>query len=175
MRKLIVIGVLLVALAGGWLFASPWMALDSLRDAAREGDAEALAETIDFPLVRQNLKVGMRKEIAAAAESRGAKGALAAAGSEFLATGFADQVVDAVITPKGMAALLVTGSLIPREEGVPATKEIDWEVDREGLGTFRAFPKGEDGEAYPSLVFERSGLSWKLVAIDIPERKSPAE
>ena len=172
MRKLILLAMLVLAGLGAWQFASPWIALDSLRDAAREADREALSERIDFPALRESLKVRMRKEIGEEAKRRGVPGGLAKVGGDLVANGFVDQVVDGTITPDGMAALLVTGSLVPQRTGVQA-KEIDWEVDREGLTRFRAYPKGEDGQAYPSLLFVRSGLSWKLVALDIPERQNP--
>ncbi|WP_054529442.1 DUF2939 domain-containing protein [Erythrobacter sp. SG61-1L] len=168
MRKFIVIGAVLVALlAGAWAVASPWIAMDSLRDAAREADREALEQTIDFPALRSSLKDQMRAQIRQEAARRGQSDPMQGAGA-LLANGFIDGVVDSVITPDGMAALLVTGSLVPKRDGQPA-KEIDWDVERTGLSSFRAVPKGENGEAFPALVFTRDGMSWKLAAIDIPE------
>lgn len=168
MRKFIVIGAALLALlAAGWAFASPWIAMDSLRDAAREADRESLEETIDFPALRSSLKDQMRAQIAQEAARRGEANPMQGVGA-LIANDFIDGIVDSVITPDGMAALLVTGSLVPKRDGQPA-KEIDWDVERTGFSTFRAVPKGENGEAFPALVFSRSGLSWKLAAIDIPE------
>lgn len=174
MRKLIVIGAVIVALlAGVWAFASPWIAMDSLRDAAREADREALEQSIDFPALRASLKEQMRAQIAQEAKRRGVENPMKGA-SALLAAGFIDGVVDGVITPDGVGSLLVTGSLVPRRDGKPA-EEIDWDVERTGFSSFRAVPKGEDGTAFPALVFTRDGLSWKLAAIDIPEPKPASE
>ncbi|HTN13555.1 MAG TPA: DUF2939 domain-containing protein [Sphingomonadaceae bacterium] len=168
MRKLIVIGAVIVALlAGGWAFASPWIAMDSLRDAAREADREALEQNIDFPALRASLKEQMRAALSREASRRGENDPLKGSGA-LLANGFIDGVVDGVITPDGVGALLVTGSLVPMRDGNPA-REIDWAVQRTGLSSFRAVPKGENERAFPALVFTRDGLSWKLAAIDIPE------
>ncbi|HZF44982.1 MAG TPA: DUF2939 domain-containing protein, partial [Sphingomonadaceae bacterium] len=156
MRKLILSGALLaLLLAVGWAFASPWIAMDGLRDAAREADRGSLEESIDFPALRASLKEQMREQIAQEAAKRGEANPMQGAGA-LLASGFLDGVVDSVITPDGMAALLVTGSLVPMRDGKPA-KEIDWAVERTGLNSFRAVPKGENGKASPALVFTRSG------------------
>lgn len=174
MRKLILgAAVLALLLAATWAVASPWIAMDGLRDAAREADRGSLEESIDFPALRASLKQQMREQIAQEAAKRGEANPMQGAGA-LLASGFLDGVVDSVITPDGMAALLVTGSLVPMRDGKPA-KEIDWDVERTSLNSFRAVPKGENGKAYPALVFTRSGLSWKLAAIDIPEPELASE
>jgi hypothetical protein len=47
-----VAAVLLVLLAAGWWFGSPWWTLWRIREAARARDAEAIAAYIDFPALR---------------------------------------------------------------------------------------------------------------------------
>lgn len=168
MRKPVMIGLVVLALtAAGWQAISPWMAMDSLRDAAREGDRQALEQSIDFPALRASVKSEMYEQVEAEVRRNGDDESLAGIAAKF-AKGFIDGTVDAVITPNGMSAMLVTGSLIPPQQGPDAAKEIDWEVKWDSLGTFRAVPDSKDGQAQPALIFKRDGLGWKLAGVDIP-------
>ena len=162
MRKWIVpLAVVLIALVG-WQVASPWMALDTLRDAAREGDQRDLAAAIDFPELRASVKSELREEIAEEAPSHGLAGLLPLV--------LVDHLVDRVVTPQGLSALLVSGHFLRDDDPEPG-KEIDWHVKWTGPGSFRAVPEVGDGKVHPSLQFRRSGLSWNLVGIDIPDRR----
>lgn len=152
MRKWIVAAAAVFLLAVGWFFASPWIAMASLRDAAREGDLATLQEKIDFPALRQSVKAELIRQI---------NGAEAPAD-------FVDLLVETTITPEGMAGLLSSGSLVP-QRSVHEPEEVDWHVDREGLSTFRAEPKGDNSQNRPTLIFHRDGISWSLVGLEIPE------
>jgi len=164
MRKYILIGLALLTVFAGWQIASPWMAMDTLRDAAREGDCETLEDSIDFPALRESVKGELYQRIDI---ERGDGGAGERDGG--FAKVFADSIVDALVTPKGVGAMLVTGSLIPRTRGPDADEEVDWHVRMTAFDTFRADPVVSDGQARPSLIFKRSGLGWKLAGIDVPD------
>jgi hypothetical protein len=168
MRKLVLIGLVGLAALAGWQIASPWMAMDTLRDAARENDREGLEQNIDFPALRQSVKSEMYDQIETEARRRGDDDVLASIGTNF-AKGFVDGTVDAVITPGGMSAMLVTGNLVPREKGTDAAREIDWGVRWVSFNSFHAVPESKDGKPHPSLIFRRDGWSWKLAGIDIPD------
>lgn len=55
-RTLALAAALLALLAAGWWFGSPWWTLSRMRDAARAGDAQALAAYIDFPALRASTR-----------------------------------------------------------------------------------------------------------------------
>lgn len=167
MRKLIVIVVVVACALAAWLVISPWMAMGELRDAAREGDKAALEQQIDFPALRESVK----GELLAQVRAEQADNPLAVIGNS-LAEGFVEGTVEAVVTPDGMSALLVTGNFIPARDG---EKDIEWDVERQSFDTFKAVPRLDDGSEHPALVFKRDGLSWKLAGIDIPEAKPAAE
>lgn len=47
---------LVLSLAAGWWFGSPWWTLWRMREAARAGDSETLAAYIDFPALRASTR-----------------------------------------------------------------------------------------------------------------------
>jgi hypothetical protein len=161
---------LVVAAGAGWYFASPAYAMGQLRDAAQAGDEDALEARIDFRQVRESLKEEMGARLAielAETEDDNPFGAFGAA----LAMNMVGGMVDAVVTPSGMAAMIERGRL-QRPGQVAAGAEadpVDWEIERNGFDTFRATPVGPPGEPNPTLLFERDGLGWDLVGIDLPD------
>lgn len=169
--------VAVIAFAGGWFYSTPWFAMSGLRDAARDGDKAELSQRIDFPALRESLKVQLTKQIEDEAARSASPLEVSAAGSG-LAKTFVEGMVDSVITPDSMASLLVSGSLVPKLDG-QSQKDIEWRVKRDGFSTFRAWPEdqteAEPNAATPALVFKRSGLSWRLSAIEIPERAPAAQ
>jgi hypothetical protein len=42
-------------------------------------------------------------------------------------------------------------------------------LERDGLSRFTARPVTEDGRPGTGLVFERRGLGWTLVSVELPE------
>ena len=154
-RIVITVAVLLLALCAAWYFLSPGYAMVQLRDAAVAGDAAELEERIDFPRVREALKADMRASMGS--------GVL---GGE-LAQKMVGGLIDAVITPTAMAKVVTEGRLGAPDPQDGSRKEIEWEIDREGFGRFRATPVIE-GRNPPSMIFERDGLGWRVVEIDIP-------
>ncbi|HYJ81591.1 MAG TPA: DUF2939 domain-containing protein [Allosphingosinicella sp.] len=56
-RRMLALAAALLVLAGaGWWFGSPWWTLWRMREAARAGDAQALAAYIDFPALRASTR-----------------------------------------------------------------------------------------------------------------------
>jgi hypothetical protein len=61
--KILAAAALLAFAAAGWWFGSPWWTLWRMRDAARAGDAEALAAYIDFPALRASSREQLRPRL----------------------------------------------------------------------------------------------------------------
>ncbi|HYW12474.1 MAG TPA: DUF2939 domain-containing protein [Longimicrobium sp.] len=154
-----------------WMYFSPYMAYRNLTRAADRGDVEALNELVDFPALRtsfkENLKTAVAREISADGDNP-----LAAMGGA-LAGMLTSRVVDAAVTPAGIAAL--TRGNDPTEEGDGADDGDDAErqndrVERdrryEGLNRFavRYLDKENGGEQY-ALILRRDGLGWKLAGV----------
>jgi hypothetical protein len=169
MKKLLALVLLAIVLFGGWYFVSPWWAMKELRDAAQGVDVAALEERIDFEAVQDSVKTQMRAHFAERADEPENTSVLAQIGAN-LTLAAADRAVDTLVTPKGMAAMIVTGSvaapMIPEDM---RTGDITWDVHRESFSRFRAVPTLEDGREGPHLVFARDGLGWDVVAVELSE------
>ena len=158
-------GALLVVAATS--FASPWWALNRLRAAVERHDAEGVSAQVDFPALRDSVKSQLLGSIARDAGTN----AFAAIGQAF-ARAVADPLVDAIVSPAGVAAMVEHGKVAigkpTRDTGTPdAAPRRDkphYALHYRGWSHFAV--TAEDGG---SFVFRRDGLwSWKLAGIELP-------
>ncbi|MDR3398986.1 MAG: DUF2939 domain-containing protein [Pandoraea sp.] len=124
MRKLsiagISIGTLIIVL--GLLFGTPYYTLWRARDAANARDATALSSYVDYPAVRESLKTNLHDELARQMDKQrgNAFGALALAFGGWVS----DRVVEALLTPEAVAAMLRGDSTgLPPAPGAPAPRD----------------------------------------------------
>lgn len=182
MKKVILVALaMLVAAFGGWYFASPSYALMSLHDAVKAGDADAMEDHIDFPAVRESVKMTIKEKMAEQVSAPDAD-PLAALGMA-MADKLLDPMIDGMLTPNGVAKLIEHGGALSAVSGDGKdTAKVDtndsqqtpnYQIEREGLSEFTvSFP---DDEKTPQLVFQRHGLSWKLSAIDVSKLELPGQ
>lgn len=159
-RKSVLAGAVVLAVAA--LYATPFVALHQMREAARAHDAEALAAWIDFPAVRGSLKSGLRAKLiggdASPANVMGAEVAGALLGP----------MVDALITPASLGRVLQGQP--PAQAALPvdaAPSEVDTRMGYESPNRFVVAikPQGSDDDPV-ELVLSREGLwRWKLTAL----------
>ena len=103
----------LIALASaGWWFGSPWWTLWRMREAARAGDAQALAAYIDFPALRASTREQL---------GLGPVGGL-----------LAGPAVDALVSPEALELALGSG-----RSGGRGGRQGEVELSRTGAGEFR--------------------------------------
>ncbi|VVE27811.1 hypothetical protein PHO31112_03477 [Pandoraea horticolens] len=124
MRKLSIAGISIGALVVvlGLLFGSPYYTLWRARDAANARDATALSSYVDYPAVRESLKMSLHDELARQMDKQrgNAFGALALA----LGGWVSDRVVEALLTPEAVAAMLRGDSTgLPPAPGAPAPRD----------------------------------------------------
>lgn len=173
MRKgwIIAIGAALAAflLAYG---ASPYVAVRGFVAAAKQGDAEKLRGSVDFPAVRADLK----PQLAAAVTTRmerdpQMRGNPFAGLGAMLMPSILDRMIDSVVTPEGIATLVRAGKVGHADAGSAAPRRIDYVLhyiarDRFGVAVRR---QGTADDPV-NLVFERRGLfAWKLIRIALPQ------
>lgn len=140
---IVVAAVLLLAVAGWW-FASPWLALKGMRDAAAAHDERTFSTYVDYAAVRGNL-----------VHQIGGHGVIGALGR--VAGGAASHVV---VNSVVMKVLFV----LPEGKGDGPIRADKLEMHRDGLNQFRMVPK--DGRG-PTLRFGRYGLGWKLTGVEL--------
>ena len=173
MRKgwIIAIGaaLALVALAYG---ASPYVAVRGFVAAAKKGDAEKLGAAVDFPAVRADLKPQLTAAVTTRMERdpemRG--NPLAGLGVMLMPT-ILDRMIDSVVTPDGIAALVRAGKVGHAGANATAPQRVDYDYGYVTLDRFGVTLRRKDAAGDPvRLVFQRRGLfSWKLIRIALPQ------
>ena len=172
--KIIAVVVLLSLL----YVASPYYAAWRFGEALRTHDMKALSDRVDFNAVRGSLKQQIRDHflgvLAKKKKDRLAQFLAANAGDPL------DQLIDAYVTPEGLAAIISdpapfknASSLtsLPSISGSP--KEIDWAKRRRAFFSGpRDFTVENEGI---KLLFRFNGLGWKLHMLDLqlPPANSP--
>lgn len=162
-------GALLVVAATS--FASPWWTLHSLRTAAARHDGGAVAAQVDFPALRTSAKEQMQASLKRDMGNANGGNPFAAVGTS-LAMALVNPLIDAVVTPAGVAAMVEHGKVSigkaqPEPEAAepaPARDKPHYALHYRGWDRFAV--TADDGG---SFVFRRAGLwSWKLAGIELP-------
>lgn len=170
MKKLIIALLLGCALLATWYAITPGMALRGLRDAALEGDIDELNERVDFASVRENLRASLRAAMIADMTSPELADDPFAGLGMALGGAMVDGVIDALVSPQGIAAFtsaMPTERMLDSLNAGPPPEPVDVEIDRRGFSRFHVlFPDAEEESA--ELVFRRAGLGWELSRIDLP-------
>jgi len=169
-----------VTLAFAWFIATPWITVHQISAAVQARDAQALAEHVDFESVRQSLKDQMNARVlhGMASDDGQALNPLAALVAP-LAGAVVDKMVDAYITPAGVAQLMAghrpSASAQEPEGGASSTPDAQGEARKpladadmgyRSLGRFVVTAHGRQGDT--QFVLGRRGLGWKLTEIILP-------
>src|SRR4051812_21734191 len=113
----------------GLLAAGPYMALGNIREGIAARDQNLLAANVDFPVLRENLKVQLKASFAKAmAPDEGGSDFqknLSTLGAAFTDK-LTDRMVDALITPAGIAKMAgYTFDLSPSPQSAAPETEKD--------------------------------------------------
>lgn len=169
-KSKIAIGTCLAA-ALAWYLASPWMALRQMKSAIERRDAAAVSEHIDFPALRENVKAELTTAMMAEASRRRVQNPLSAAGSA-LALAFAGPMLDAMISPQGVAMMLKgkDEGLVPEAFRGKSSKDVDITRTYTGLNTFEVrLTSRQNADNGITLVFKRHGFAnWMLTSAQFP-------
>lgn len=175
MKKWIAIGLPLALIIAGIYVGSPYYAAYSLKNAALEADTDKLDASVDFPAVRESLKSQLSAKMMTQMQNDPTMKANPFAGlGALMLPALVDRMVDAFITPDGIAALVrgqkpadAKDKITPAPQPNP---DIESHTDYVSLDRFRVRlhnkKLNEDG---PSFLFERRGFaSWKMIKLEIP-------
>lgn len=183
MKKLIAAGVALVLTIGFYL--TPFHAIRQMQKAAKAHDAAALNAYVDYPSVRENLKVSLQGTLSKTLLHNQTDTGMNAFAKMF-ASAFVNPLIDAMVTPESIALMLqadLPKNMHKDKEGAEpeaATPSTDKEEHDDKLilshhySSFNQFVFTAAKPAYPKAVFtftlSRDGLlGWKLTGIAIPE------
>lgn len=168
----------LLAALLAWTMAGPYMAVHAIRDAIEARDSAALARQVDFPALRASLKAQLVDRIAREAGAQAQDNPFAAFGLT-VANGLAGGLVDAMVTPAGLGAMMEGRKVWDRATGLPPPGSDaaaamprerplhDAEYRFESLSRFTATVHDDRGRPVV-FVMTRSGLRWRLSDIRLP-------
>jgi hypothetical protein len=150
-----------------WMYVSPYLAYRKLTRAADRGDVEALNDVVDFPALRTSFKDNVRSAVAREI-SADTDNPFAAMGGA-LAGMLTNRVVDAAVTPAGIAALTRGNDPMDgdsRGDGDRENTSVEREKRYEGLNRFAVrYMDRESGAEQFALILRRDGLGWKLTGV----------
>jgi hypothetical protein len=180
----IVVAIATAAIAAYW-HLSPYLAMSSMRSAAKSQDADAFNQYVDYPKLRESLKGQFAARMADVVGNRpSSNNDMANAGAAIgtaLGMALADRMIDAMVRPemvmKAMADAKLRSPTDKSQSGSEGQKQdtIEWVVKRKGVNRVVAFGKDKgsiDSESAKPVrfVFDREGFaSWKLTEVRLPE------
>jgi Protein of unknown function (DUF2939) len=162
----IAIGVasLLVFAVVVWLFVAPALAANDLQNALRDNDPIGINKTVDFPSLRDNLRVTLSSNLAAQ------NGTSTLEPAQALQSAFAGliagPIIDAIVTPAGLSALF-KGGIGSLNGDANATIRVSsglQSLDRYAV----TLTDANNSENVVTLILMPRGLQWKLVSIGFP-------
>lgn len=168
MKKLLIAVVLSLLVIGPltYVYFTPYLALGSIRDAAKAGNTAALNENVDFEALRESLKHQIQARLDRGAQQN--QHPLAAFGS-MLAGALAAPAVDALVTPQNVTKLL-GGEGVGGAEGPRIRLESDnVEMGYADLHTFEVSTASASANGFRLILERRGVLSWKLTDIRLPD------
>jgi hypothetical protein len=168
MKKFPLFALVLFA-AAGWLYFTPYMAVNKLQAAAERGDSEALNDMVDFPALRTSLKGEVQSTVA-----RG----ISRDNNHFSAIGAAvagvivEPMVNAAVTPEGISLLMKGRTPTDNEGDEDSDDGKSWRDDVKIARRYEASDKfvvqyrdRETGDQQMALVMRRDGLRWRLSGV----------
>jgi hypothetical protein len=162
--------LLVLAAAMGWYHLSPGWTLRSMVDAAKANDEERFSAYVDYPALREDLSAEMGQRLKDAADRDGNPAAQLGAA---MGMALMKPLVDAMVSPQGMK--IAFAKLAREEQAASQQKPPEGgkarqmpSIERIGFNRFRVSGEETPGQGF---VFERRGLGWKLVGVDL----APAE
>ena len=172
MKKLVTPGVVLVALAAGYIYATPYLVVHQMRTAVENNDAEALSEHIDFPALRRNLKEQKDEWTDEMVARKADDGNLFGVLVVELTGALTEKLIDVSATPA--ALMLLMGGEISEAggTGAPASQQTALGPLAEATMSYDSFSRFSVRVKYKILfdpevtfVLSREGLGWKLTHV----------
>ena len=176
MKKWLIAGLgLLLVLLAAYIVAGPYLAVNGIRNVVASGDYGKLSYFVNFPKLRENVTPQIQARITRDIEERLGAGSVADVASG-VSLAISAPVIDAMVSPLGVATLL-TGSTLARK--ISGTKNKDGRAHADdplreaktryvSMSRFTATVTTDEGKPLV-FVFEREGLRWKMTELDLPD------
>jgi len=172
MKKIIALLLLITMIVSGYVLAGPYMAVNRLEKALQNRDSAMLAQYVDFPVLRENLKEQINESLLKELKEMEDDDPFAAFGIAFLSL-VIDGLVDMLLTPTGIGSLAlgILPDLVKGEvEEVPLEQAKFFANARytiDGFSQVSLWMENGSGDVF-RFIFSRYGLTWKLSNVIIP-------
>ncbi|MDH5823183.1 DUF2939 domain-containing protein [Luteimonas sp. RD2P54] len=177
MRKWIWLGLAVLLGLAAYTAAGPYLTIRAIQQAVQEDDTRALARQVDFPALRGSLKLQLDDAMVRRAGPEVQASLLGRIGLQ-VASGVSAGLVETMVTPVGLAALMegrrvwrrIDISAPPRPAGAAgeAGKPLqDAEHRYQSPSRFTATVHDDDGRPIV-FVLTRKGIRWRLSDIRLP-------
>ncbi len=167
-----IVAAALLAMLGIWFYWTPYQAYSAMAKAAENRDTTTLANYVNFASLEESVKANLNAKFSAQVARQGDGDPAAALGAAFAAA-LINPMVEAMITPDSLTAMIRNG--VPPSgdaAGGAAAAESRTETTRgyEGFNRFVVKVRQLGSSREPVVfVFHREGLvSWKLSAMRLP-------
>ena len=156
-----------------YLYASPYLVLNNIKNAAEQGDADKLSGYIDFPSVKQSMKdqvkTVMVKELTSSKEQDGFE-----ALGTMLGAAMIDPLIDGLVTPDGVALMLQGQKLdfdlnndTPEDKPKGKNEDIDYKAGYLSFNRFKVqIIDADNSDESIDVIMHRDWLSWKVTRIN---------
>lgn len=174
-KALPIVAAAVVAALALATWASPHWQLYQMRAAVEARDAQALSRYVDFPKLRESVKVQVMRRLGAQGAAEGSPANPFADFGRRMALAVIDPVVDAAVSPAGVVAMLEAGDIRvqPTPEGPPQPAgeaprdKPNYDVSYRSWNQVLVERADGGGVAF---VLDRHGLwSWKLAGVELRE------
>ena len=179
-KKIIGIIVIIIIATLAYFYATPYLVLNSIKNAAQEGDSEKVSAYIDYQSVRQSFKEQVNAQVVKKLATEDSDGweALGA----MIATKMVEQIVDAVVTPEGMTMLLQGKNIkdnLSGNKSIDTSNSVKDKVDYStrylSMDMFEITLKNKDNNQDLKIIMKRDGLSWKVIKLVMPLNDAMAQ
>ncbi len=183
MKKWLWLAAALALVLLGWTAIGPYRTVNAIRDAPQARDGAAMARQVDFPALRSSLKAQLADHLLRKNGAPSPDNPLAIFGLG-IANGLVGSLVDTMVTPTGLGAMMEGRKVWDRASGLPpptsseardASKPRPLEDARyryESLSRFTATVHDDQGRPVV-FVMTRHGMDWKLSDIRLPLQDAP--
>lgn len=173
-KKIIGVIIALLVLICGYLYATPYLALNTIKKAAQAGDSDTVSKYIDYPSVRQSFKDQMNAKMAKELMNQDNDG-FAALGA-MIASTMVDKMIDGFVTPEGMTLMLQGKDLKDAAQSSEANsttqtneeEQAEYKTRYTSLSDFEIVIQEPNDSKAVTVKMVRDGLSWKIHKITVP-------
>jgi hypothetical protein len=180
MKKLVVLLLIAALLLTGYVAAGPFLAMRGIRAAVEAEDTRSLDRYVDFALLRASVRAQLEDYVARRMDEPAPGNPLRTLTRQVTGQ-LTGGVVDMLVTPAGIGALLQGRSIVQRAMGLPADRAAPAagaaapsldplagaEYRYESASRFVATVQNADGVPI-DFVFTRNGLHWRVTDMRLP-------